>query len=419
MSKHDTTDASIPAFEWLSFAGARLITGAIVVLLAFILMIGFTIYWITRSSALGNASNTAAKVDSTRIGQANEGKLVFFTGNLVGAKLEDDLGVEQDNAIRLSRSTSMYQWTESTKSETTKTKTSEDATESPGHGKKDAQGKTTHTESQSEQSTKVYVYSTQWNDDMIASSGFHNPENHENPERKRIDNQTVTAPNPAVGAFVLSDDLVQQIDQSNPVTITEDMRPMLKPEVRNTAAIDDGAIYMSTNPEVKPNPFSPEVGDIKIKYEVTPGGPVSVLAAQNGNHATSFSAPNGQSIAVVHLGIESMSQMVGKEKEELLLVTAIILVTAGLGAFLGTWAALPPLVRWRHRSKLISMLGANGSWLGVFMDTAGVCLLGIVVPLALSGSRVGIVLIIGVALIGSGVVWLRKRRKRHLIPGEN
>lgn len=212
---------------------------------------------------------------------ANDGKLVYFTGEAVaeGTLSDPEFGLSAE-ALRLMRSTEYYQWDEDVKTETKK---------KLGGG---------------EETVKTYSYSMKWVSSPVDSSKFNqNPESvgRVNPP-PAIKAETWNADPVTVGGFTLSPGLKGQIDNFTSFSAGDDAEV---PEEIGGKKVQkaDGGFYLGESPG------SPQVGDVKVKHKVALPGEVSVIAKQAGNRLEPFTADAGGKIEMLEVGKKSSGSM--------------------------------------------------------------------------------------------------------------
>src|SRR5258706_14700288 len=184
---------------WLSRIGSA-ITGVLFGLVLFIA--GFPLlFWnegraVTTAKSLAEGRGAVVTVTSDKVDAANEGKLVHTTGRAKTTETLADKDFDvSTNAIRLKRKVEMYQWKESSKSET-KQKT--------GGGS---------------ETVTTYSYDKEWSSSPNDSSRFKQPAGHENPRAMKSAGAQWEASKVSLGAFTLSASQVASIggEESLPV----------------------------------------------------------------------------------------------------------------------------------------------------------------------------------------------------------
>jgi len=87
----------------------------------------------------------------------------------------------------------------------------------------------------------------------------------------------------------------------------QDYLPLLS-TYKDVALLSNNKLYI--NPQKKPNPSSPEVGDMRITWFVVPVDEVSIIAQQSSNSFRAYQAKAGDSISMISRGNVSPDQMI-------------------------------------------------------------------------------------------------------------
>ena len=249
-------------------------------------------------------------VPADQVSAANEGRLVHTKGQAeTGDVLTNEAFGIAENAIHLTWKAEIYQWEESSTRETRK---------KLGGG---------------EETVTTYHYKHVWSDDPIDSSGF-KEKGHENPKSRQFSSGSQQASKVMLGAFQLPDGLVSQIR-------TQQALPLAKipAALSERGRLANGVFHTG-------DPASPKVGDEKVSFHVTRPGPVSVMAVQNGNTFTPYTATNGKQKFLLYEGLLSAEEIVKGEENKAMLMRWILRTA---GTFL-LWMALALL------SKPLSMV---------------------------------------------------------------
>jgi len=264
-----------------SFKG--IVVGITMVALAFWLL-----WWnegrsVRRYKSLKEGAGAVISVNATPVNPAHEGKLVHFTGQTETPRLltDPDFGISAD-AIHLERQVEMYQWRESSESDT----------------KKKVGGST--------ETTTTYSYTLGWSDQVIDSSTFKDPAGHRNPSSMPYTSRLVTAESVTVGAFQLSDSLVGRIKSWQPLPVQS--ATLLPPGLRARAHLKGGVVHVGTNPD------APQVGDLRISFRSVQPTVVSVAAQQIGSSLQSYQTRHG-SVELLRTGSATAQEMFDAAQE--------------------------------------------------------------------------------------------------------
>lgn len=281
------------------FFGLLLIIGGIVLL-----------FWnegrtVKNKRALKEGEKNVISVPIANVNNANEGKLIHFTG-LADTKdtlADDEFGISEV-AVKLSRKVEMYQWEEKEESTT----------------KKKLGG--------SEETKTTYKYSKTWSGSLINSGDFKVSENHENPAEFPYSSSDVYASNIRIGAFELPASLIQSIPGDTPLPLTK-----LGVDSIKGASVHNSTIYIG-----KGSVTSPKIGDVKITFSVIKPQNVSVVGKQTGSSVEPYVAKNGKTVFLLQSGTIAADKMFqsqissNKKIGWLLRLVGFLLVFGGFGA---------------------------------------------------------------------------------------
>lgn len=290
--------------SWFSRLG-KAFTGIVVGIILIIVGIGL-LFWnegraVKTYNTLKEGQGLVIDVASDSVDAANDGKLVHLTADA----LTDETLVDQDfgisaNVIRLRRDVLMYQWEETRQSETRK---------KIGGG---------------EETVTTYTYSKEWRRSLNDSSNFQSPSGHENPSEFPFDSMTWDAENVPVGAFYLSPDLVSQLSDFADLSVREIPVGAAWPE---DAKLSNGGIFLGADTA------QPQIGDVWINFSVVEQGPVSLIAAQNGDTFAEYQTKAGGAIAMIVAGNVPAQQMF----EDAIAQNTLITWLVRLGGFILIW----------------------------------------------------------------------------------
>ena len=235
--------------------------------------------------SLKEGAASVVSVENNEVVAANEGKFIHISGEATTEETLTDtqFGVSAQ-ALRLMRSTEMYQWQE----------VAEEVTRTSG-------GKTTK--------ETEYKYEKVWTAEHLDSSGFHEKEGHENPSNLPFKKSTTEAQKITVGAFILSSPLAAKIDNSEPllVDLSDVPQPLadnLRPD-NGTETAAQGFYWMA-----HPGSETTEVGDVRIRYSIVPKTVVSVMAQQSGQGLRAYKTHHGRELNMLSIGNVSADEMI-------------------------------------------------------------------------------------------------------------
>ena len=264
--------------------GSRL-SGSFKGILVGLVMIGLAVallFWnegraVRRARALTEGAGVVVSVAAGAVDPAQEGKLVHLSGlaETFDVLRDDTFGVAV-NAIHLKREVEMYQWREN---EDSKTETK------LGGGT---------------ETTTTYSYEKVWSSSLNSSSGFKVPQGHENPGSMPYGKFETSATDVSLGAFKLGTGLIGSMRRTEPLQVGAEGLPG---NLRWRAKPYNGGIYIGGSPT------APEIGDVRVTFEVARPATVSIVARQTGNRLEAYRTSNGGSIQLLSYGAVPADQM--------------------------------------------------------------------------------------------------------------
>lgn len=360
--------------SWLSRIGGA-IGGVLVGLLLFVISFPL-LFWnegrsVKEYKSLQEGVGAVVSVDASKSDPANTGKLVHFSGTTtVSGSLSDEQFHVSAEAVKLRRIVEVYQWKESTQSESQK---------KLGGGQETA---------------TTYSYEKAWSSELIESKNFKQPAGHENPTTLAYSSEEKVASSITVGSFTLSPGLIAQIGEAEPLPLDEKM------SLPDQFVLHEGGLYRGKSPQ------APEIGDVRVRFEVVKPGPVSILARQGTQALEPYQTRAGNKIERLEPGTKTAAEMFTAAKAENATLTVILRVVGFLVMFIGLALVTRPL------SVVADLLPFVGNLVG-----AGTGMVSFLIALALSSLTIAVAWIVyrpllAVVLIavtvGCGVL-IRKR----------
>lgn len=388
---------------------------------------------VKRADSLQECQKITVSVSSDKVDPQFNGKPIHTTGKaLVTGELADPLFPKvKVKAISLSRNVEMYQWEEEQHTST----------------EKNTGGSTT--------TTTTYTYKTAWHGSVIDSSSFREG-GHNNPAQMAVEKQEWDAMEVTLGAFRLPVDKARTLPskefkpdvpqtaaqpvagqvvngqvvaqgQAAPgqpqatVTVTnangttQTVVPANAAQVAGTVAgallpgaIPEGAIvvngrvfrytggyWYSGN-----NPAAPQVGDLRIAHTYVPEQDASVIAVQQDNTFTAFTAKNGYQVFEITGGIKSVDEMFAAAMEANKMMTWLLRLLGFVIMFVGFKMIFAPLEVLADVLPFLGNLVGYGTGFIAFILAAGLSLLTIGVAWVFYRPLLGIaLLVVGVGLI--------------------
>jgi hypothetical protein len=285
MAESDYTEVTTQSW------GSRLVGSFKGILVGFVLigLATWMLFWnegraVRRAKALTEGAGAVVSVQSDWVDAANEGKLVHLSGQAETFDIlrDDTFGIAV-GVIHLERKVEMYQWRESESSTT----------------KKKLGGGT--------ETTSTYSYERTWSSSVNNSTDFKQPAGHENPNHIPYEKLKVSASEVSIGPFRLSPGLVSSMTRSEPLSIGS--LDDLPGGLRWKAHLYNGGIYIGRSPN------TPEVGDVRVTFEVVRPATVSIIARQTGNRLEPYRTSNGGNIQLLSYGaVPADSMFVAAQK---------------------------------------------------------------------------------------------------------
>ncbi len=273
---------------------------------------GVLLFWnegraVQTARSLTQGAGLVVNVANDRIDAANEGKLVHVSGPLKisGDPVDADLGVG-GQGLRLVRKVEMYQWRQTSRSETRK---------KLGGG---------------DETVTTYSYSREWLSDPQDSSRFREPSGHQNPPFP-IQGRSFDARNVTLGAFQPRAEQIAGAGRSEALRVDPAISGAINQRLRldRTARVLDGAVMVSASPT------APTVGDLRISYTLLKADAASVVAAQRGNGFADYRAPAGRDIFLVQNGAVPAQEMFADAQAGNVTLTWILRLVGLIVLFIG------------------------------------------------------------------------------------
>jgi len=264
-------------------------------------------------------------VAADSVDASHEQQLVHLTGMATSDETltDQELGVSAASVIMLRRTSTMFQWQEKSSTKT----------------EKKLGG--------SEQQTTTYTYSKVWSEQLIDSSSFKKTEGHQNPANMPFKSRQLTSQQVSVGSFFLSPSLISNITSYEPLTVDGNLA--LPSGWNGRGQVMNDGFYLGTDPA------NPQVGDVRISYQVVKPLEVSVIAKQAGDHLQPYQAKAGDAIELLELGVHDAQAMFEQEQQSNTILTWMLRAGGFFLMFIGISMILKPL------SVLADVIPALGS----------------------------------------------------------
>lgn len=306
------------------------------------------------------------------------GMLVHVTGTLVTpppVPLRDGLfglpDATPDNAVRLERVVEMYQWKESSKSET-RTKL--------GGGT---------------ETVTSYSYSKDWSGSEISSGNFADPTGHQNPPLPLKGDSFSEDRVIEAGGMQRSLDagFVGRIGKTEALALSEG-------EVARIAAalgapdrgrLAQGGAYIGYDPT------RPQVGDLRISYRVARADSASVVARDTGSGFAPWTSSNGREIYMIREGAVPAAAMFDEAQKQNTLLTWGLRI----GGFLAMLAGFKAI--FAIFGVIADVLPVAGSLVRFGTGLIALVLTLVIAPLTIGIAWLAVRPLLGGAIIGIGL----------------
>ncbi len=339
--KFSSKTTTVDQRSWFQRLGSSLrgvLTGLLLFVIAFPILIWNEGQAIQTHRSLEAGASVVENSDPAVIDPAQDGKLIYFTGETrTPSILTDSTFPISENAIKLKRIVEVYQW-----SEVTETKTVE---------KNDGGSETSTT----------YSYQQVWAEQLIDSTSFQEQASYHNPQSKPLENEEQVANPVSVGAYVLPDRLLSSLSDYERLNLSSDLLTTLPNAQQEQWQVFNNYIFRSADPS------NPDIGDMRIWYQIIRPGTVSVIAQQSGSSLEPYQTKNGKSIEMMRTGAVPAVDMfegiieVNQLRTWLLRVLAVVFIYIGLNTLLvpiSTFLSVMPLFAkvFRSANKLLTLV---------------------------------------------------------------
>ena len=335
---------------------------------------------VRRYRDLKEGRGNVAAVDPAAVNNATDGKLVHLSGQAkTDEVLKDDGFGIAINAVRLRRKVQMYQWEEEQEKKTEK---------KLGGGTR---------------TVTTYRYHKTWSDRAIDHSGFHKPEDHENPGEMPVENQTQNAKLVEIGAYRLSPELIRQVSNFEAVPATAETAEKLSTGYKDKVRLSGSMYYLGADSS------NPQIGDCKISFDAARPAVVSVIAGQKGDSFTGWTTSSGRTLEQrLMMGSKSAGEMFTQMEKENRILTWILRLVGVVLMFVGITLIFRPLVVVADVVPFIGSLIGGGVALFAGLVSLALTLLTIALGWVAYRPLVGIPLLI----LSAGCILLLVQMKR-------
>ncbi|MFK7756123.1 MAG: TMEM43 family protein [Flavobacteriales bacterium] len=217
------------------------------------------------------------------ISPENDAKLIHISGSVnTSETLSDgDFGLNIPH-LKLKREVEMYQWKEN---------------------------KETKNEENSEENSTTYSYSKDWSQRLIDSQNFNDPTSHQNPKSKKYESFSKSVSKASLGAHLLNPKQISRLNNWVELKFSE-ISPVADAQIMSSEGRPTQIYIGNTSLE------NPEIGNLRISYQVVYEGDYTLIAKQTGDSFEPFTTEKGTEINLLKTGIHSSESMFDEELSE-------------------------------------------------------------------------------------------------------
>lgn len=333
----------------------------------------------------------AVEVSVDEVQQYTDQQLVHVRGTVRTSDVLDDptFGLSIENAIHLQRRVEMYQWEERSQKELSQA------------------GSTSRT---------TYSYRTVWSENLINSGNFNrSTAPGHNPRSMPFSGRNVSASNIELSSLKVDPSIMAQISDYQPLSLSPDMfnlpkeehfflllgqhmtRLSIIPETHNILQkgwVTGNTIYIGRNPS------SPQVGDVRIRFQIVPVGDVSIIAGLQENVLDSFWLEESESAySLARIGLHSQESMLDGEADRLGIRVWTLRLVGGMIMFFGLIMFFKHLLVITGFIPFFRPFGRLGlflfsGFLSIFLSLFSVVMVRMNIPIVITGVVFFVVLIL-------------------------
>ena len=293
---------------------------------------------ISTSKSLKEGAGSVVSVSADSLKKDHEGKLVHVNSLTTTDKaLVDEEFAISVLAVHLNREVEMYQWHEREREERRHSSSS------------NRYGDTYRT---------VYTYHKDWSSTLNDSATFHQHTGHGNPKSFPFEQQESTASEVKLGAYTLSEPLVNKINTNETLTVNEKNIPK---QYSARMKVAGEYLYLGESHT------SPRVGDVRIKFRVATPTRITVVAGQTGSSLAPYQTKGGKPIALLEKGDVEANKMFQHAQTLSSVLTWMGRLFSAFLLFLGmVFNGIPIAI---FGDRLTGVLGSKPSALGVLIGS--------------------------------------------------
>lgn len=298
------------------------------------ILIGILFLWwnetqvVLLHKSIKEGAGVAISIPSGNYTNQYEGRLVHMQGLAQNSDLlfDPDFGVGA-HGLRLVRKSEMFQWVQISEDQLNK-----------------EQGKT---------KKQNISYRGQWLPELHSSENFEQADKYSNPTSMRWRQREWVAQNIQLGAFRIPSTLANKLDSSVDYGIPFQLE--FPYHLRGQAHNLGSHIFVGTNPE------QPQIGDMRISYQLVLNQSVTLLARQVGNSFEPYITTQGRELFSIRLGKYSPSEILQHLKMDASNERNWVVRTIGfLLLFLGLFGFFHNLMMWGKVAPRLRIFSAQG-----------------------------------------------------------
>lgn len=269
-----------------------------------------------KSTDLSGSLKDIISVSAKSIDSKNNGKPVHVIGTIKSSEeLKDDFFGVSANVVYMKRNVEYYNWTRVSSQE----------------NRRSRDGNT--------RTVTTYSYQKGWQLAYINSNSF--DQEHKNPEPQiRKTWKEFFAESASMGEFKVTAEFIENMNRAN-----LDYLSLNSSVIKN---IDDASLSMFQGVEnamiyFGSNSGSPEIGDVRVYFQVIKPGKYSVIAKQENKSLTSYQGKSGSDILYIKKGEMSPQEIYESEKWENPIMIWLIRIGGTILMFIGFIAVTRPI----------------------------------------------------------------------------
>jgi hypothetical protein len=388
----DDSFSEVTSESWFGRLG-NAIKGVLLGLILFV--VSFPLLWwnegraVKTAKGLKEAGQVVVPVSADKVDPAQNEKLVHLTAEVTTDEtLTDAEFPVSAAAVKLRRRVEMYQWKEDERTEEHK---------KLGGGI---------------ERKKTWTYEKTWADQRIDSDHFQHREGHANPAL-RFSSREVTAKVVHLGTFTLSPGLLGQFNNYQALDVDSQLVDQLPEEVKKQGKLEGGSLYLpSQADQPKVDPTKPQIGDLRISFQVVKPAQVSVLARQFGDSFEPWQSATGTQVERLAVGQLSAQNMLGQMEQENTIFTWLLRGAGFLLMAFGIGLVFSPLAVMADVLPFLGDLLRMGVGLFAAVVAAGLSLLTVAAAWLVYRPMLGIglILLAGVLVLGLRRLGAKKRQ---------